>query len=259
MPAVTLGSVIEKLFLTHASGPQEGLLDMVKANYTAYAERHGYQFEAVRGTVDTDGRSSYWSKIVLMREWLSRAKVLLWFDCDLVIRRQDLDIVDEFYPDDFQALCLEYLTNGPSPNPGVWLLRNVDEAHEFLKLLWETGDLPDADLPEQATLGHLLGFSYLPSFTKPVRGSPYLLRTGWLDPRWNCIDLFHPEARLSAHAVHFAGVELVEKAVGIRQQLSRERLPGWIELEDPAWREQVQRPMWERYPHPERAAAPSSQ
>lgn len=247
--------MIEKLFLTHAAGRQEALLDMVKANYGAYAERHGYRFEAARGEVDTAGRSNYWSKIVLLREWLPQVELLAWFDCDIVIRRQDLDIADEFYPDDFQALCLEYIVNGPSPNPGVWLLRNVPETHEFLDLLWETGDLPGAQLPEQATLGHLLGFSYLPHFTKPVTGSPFLLHTGWLDPRWNMIDLFHPEARLAAHAVHFAGVELVEKAVGIRQLISRERLPGWIELEDPNWRGQAQRPIWERFPHPSREPA----
>jgi hypothetical protein len=102
----------------------------------------------------------------------------------------------------------------------------------------------------QATIQKLLGFSYLPSFCKPVFGSPFLPRTGWLDPRWNCLELFNPEGRLLAHAVHYAGLELLEKVVGIRQHITRDRLPGWEELEDAEWVEVAGRPPTERFPHP---------
>ena len=221
-----------KLLITHASGEQEVMLDLVGPNYRAYAARHGYELEVVRGSVDTGGRNRYWSKVALIRERLSKFDMVLWLDCDFVIRRHDLDVADEFYEEDFQALCLGHTPNGIEPNPGLWLVRDVPDAHEFLELMWATGDLPDADLYEQATIQKLLGFSYLPNFCKPVSGSPFLARTGWLDPRWNCLELFNPEGRLLAHAVHYAGVPLLEKVVGIGQHITRDRLPGWNELED---------------------------
>src|SRR3954447_25712199 len=78
-----------KLLITHAAGEQEVLLDIVGANYRAYAERHGYAFEAVRGVVDTGDKNRYWSKVALIRETLPHWDVVLWLDCDFVIRRQD--------------------------------------------------------------------------------------------------------------------------------------------------------------------------
>ena len=248
----------EKLLLTHASGPSESLLSVVEPNYRAYAERHGYHFEAVRGPVDTVGRSEYWSKVRLIRERLASVDVLVWIDGDFVIRSQDRDIADEFYPEDFQTLCMEYHASGPGPNLGLWMLRNVSEAHEFLDLLWETGDLPGAQLYEQSAFAHLLGFSSPPQFSKPVAWSPFLPRTGWLDVRWNNLYLFNPEGRWRAHAVHFAGIELAEKFHLIRSQLEQDRLPGWEELEGTDWVRLARSPTPVRFPHPDAIARPGS-
>jgi hypothetical protein len=239
-----------KLLLTHAAGEQESLLDVVGPNYRAYADRHGYEFEPVRGPIDTGGHNRYWSKVALIRERLRHYEVVLWLDCDFAIRRQALDVAAGFYPQDFQALCIGYTPNGLEPNPGLWLVRNVGEAHEFLDLMWATGNIPDADLYMQATLQKLLGFSYLPSFCKPVSPTRFLARTGWLDPRWNCLELFEPDAGLFAHAVHYAGMEFTDKFVGIRHQITRDRLPGWEALEDPGWVELAELPAPERFPHP---------
>jgi len=240
----------EKLLLTHAAGPAEQLLDVVEPNYRAYAERHGFRLEALRGTVDTHGRTSYWSKVALIRQYLATTDVLVWLDYDFVIRRQDLDMTADFYAEDFQAMCMEYYAAGPSPNLGLWMLRNVPEAHEFLDRMWETGDLPGAQLYEQSTLSHLLGFSYLPSFAKPVAPSKYLGRTGWLDMRWNTLQLFYPELRWRAFAVHFGGMELAEKFFHVRAQLDHDQLPGWQELEGAEWVQIARSPMPARMPHP---------
>ena len=107
---------LRKLLITHAAGEQEVLLDVVGPNYRAYAERHGYAFEAVRGAIDTADKNRYWSKVALIREELARWDVVLWLDCDFVIRRHDLDVADGFYAEDFQALCMGYTPNGWEPN-----------------------------------------------------------------------------------------------------------------------------------------------
>lgn len=242
---------LKKLLLTHAAGPMESLLGVVEPNYRAYAQRHGYELQALRGPVDTGGKINYWSKVALIRERLADVDVLLWLDADFVIRRQDLDISDELFPEDFQAVCMEYHAAGPSPNLGLWMLRNVPEAHEFLDRMWELGDLPGAQLYEQSTFCHLLGFSYLPHFSKPVAGSPYLARTGWLDARWNNLYLFYPEGRWRANAVHFGGIELAEKFFHIRNQLEQDRLPGWEELEGTDWVKIAQSPPPQRFLHPD--------
>src|SRR4051794_12202328 len=243
-----------KLLITHAAGEQEVLLDIVGANYRAYAERHGYAFEAVRGVVDTGDKNRYWSKVALIRETLPHWDVVLWLDCDFVIRRQDLDVATELYAEDFQAICMGHTPNGWEPNPGLWLVRNGPEAHVFLDVMWEAGNLPDAHLYMQATIQKLLGFSYLPQFCKPIAGSPFFPRTGWLTPRWNCFELFEPEASLFAYAVHYAGLVLIDKVVGIRHQITRDRLPGWEALEDPAWVRTAELAAPERFPHPAPAA-----
>jgi hypothetical protein len=184
---------------------------------------------------------------VLFRELLADDVLVLWLDNDLVLRDTRHDIADGFDPADFQALCMEQTPHGPGPNSGVWLLRGCPETRNFLDELWQIGPLPGATLNDQATLAHLLGFSYLPSSTKPIAPSRYLAHTGWIDHRWNMLSVFHPEAPLVARAIHYGGLDLPAKYEHIREQLIRDRLPGFEGLLDPAVVAELTAPA---YPHP---------
>jgi len=219
---------MEKVLCSYATGEQAELLELVAPHYRAFAERHGYQLELRFDEVQLDGRSPHWGKIAFMREILGSTDVCLWVDCDFVLRG-DGDLLAGMLPEDFQGLVMEQTPHGPGPNTGLWALRNCEEAHEFLELVWETGQLPDAKLHDQATVAHLLGFSYLPWITKPVHASPWLAHTGWLDRRWNMISVYHPEAPLVAYGIHYGGMNLAEKRGAIINQLIRGRLPGWEE------------------------------
>jgi hypothetical protein len=212
-----------KRFITYADSSQRGLLSLTAPHFEAYADHHNYEFSPITDAVNTQGRSPHWAKILLLQQHLLEVDVLLWCDCDIVLRAHQLDMADEFHGDDFQALCMENAPQGPSPNTGVWIMRNTPEAHDFLQAVWETGPLPGALLNDQATTAHLLGFSYLPYITKPMYPSPYLARTGWLDHRWNMLTIFHPEAAVTSKGIHFGGMPTASKQVLIEQYLDQMR------------------------------------
>lgn len=236
-----------KLLLTHAAGVQHPLAELARPHLERYACLHGYQLKVAGDEADTDGRPWQWAKIRLLRDALDTAEICLWLDCDVVLRDDHSDVAAGFAAEDFQALCLEQTPHGFGPNTGLWLLRSCAEARDFLDQVWQTGPLPGASLNDQATVAHLLGFSYLPSFTKPVRGSDWLPRTGWLDHRWNMLSIFHPEAPLVARGIHFGGLELEQKQVQMAQQLVRDRLPGWQRCVSPEVAAAIENT---DYPHP---------
>ena len=215
--------------VTHAAGEQRRLLEIVLPHYRAFAERHGYELHVGDDTIETEGRSPHWAKVALLRRLLPSADEVLWVDNDFVLRGQT-DPAAELHRADFQGLCMEQTAHGPGPNSGLWLLRNVDEAHLFLAQLWDRGPIPGARLNDQATLATLLGFSCLPAYTKPVDPSPYLARTGWLDYRWNLLSPLHPEAPWIGKGIHYGGLDLEAKLERIRAQLVSDRLEGWESL-----------------------------
>ena len=238
---------MRKLLLSHANPAQRQLLDLASPHYRAYAQRHGYETRLVMSPLAAGYRTPQWAKIALLRDALADADLCLWLDNDLVLRDQEHDIADGLDDADFQAFCLEQTPHGFGPNSGVWLMRSCPEAKAFLDDVWLTGPLPDATLNDQATIAHLLGFSYLPTFTKPIASSRYLAHTGWLDARWNMLSVFHPEAPLVARAVHYGGLDFAAKYEAMREQLIRDRLPGFETLLDPAVVAELTAP---HYPHP---------
>lgn len=236
----------KKILLVHGSGSQESLLEMVQPHLAAYATRHGYELRASTARVEGSNLAPQWDKIHLVRAALEEAEYVLWVDCDILIRSLEEDILEGMGESDFQALCLESTPHGVGPNSGVWILRNSQRAKEFLDLILATGPLPNATLNDQATIAHLLGYSYLPFQTKLVRKSPWLVGTGILDSRWNMLHVFHAEAPLIAKAIHYGGLTLEEKKIYMKGQLIRDRLPGWQE----AAGEELTKILTQVYPEP---------
>ena len=240
-----------KFLLTYADEKQKPLLDLVKPHYQDYAERHGYHFLAPEAVEDTS-RTPHWQKIKLMQNYLPECKELLWLDCDLVICQPHLDVAADAYAQDFQTLAVEHTRYGLSPNTGLWLLRNNAEAREFLEAVWQRGDLSGTLMHDQATVADLLGFSYPPSYAKPVRGSPWLRHTGWLHPFWNMLYIEHHQALQAARAIHYGGMPMNFKLHLIAQELFNRRLPGWEALpyrEAFYWSNSAGEPVPQHYPH----------
>jgi len=215
-----------KKLITYASAPQQEVLELVKPHYQAWADANDYQLHALT-ECDVGERKPHWAKVMLLCEHLAGSEACLWIDCDFVIRTFD-DVMPDLQDDDFQGLVMEQTPHhGIGPNTGLWLLRNSREAKDFLDLVWKTGPLPDARLNDQATIAHLLGFSYLPDYTRPLNFSPWLAGTSWLPPRWNMLEIFHPEATLIAKGLHYGGSKTDKKLWLIRRQLVQDKLAGW--------------------------------
>jgi len=176
---------------------------------------------------DVGNRSPHWAKVQLLRQQLPDYDFCLWVDVDFVIRSHE-DVLKGLRDEDMQGMVMEQTPHhGVGPNSGLWILRNCVESQQFLDEVWETGPLPGATLNDQATIAHLMGFSYLPDYTRPVASSPWAEKTSWLPLQWNMLEIFHPEAYLVAKAIHFGGLDNKTKLREIKRQLVRDKLPGW--------------------------------
>jgi hypothetical protein len=237
------------LLLSHADRSQSELLDIVSPHYQQFAERNSWQMLLSREEFSFTDRNPHWSKIALLRKLLPEHDYVIWVDCDFIIRSED-NPLDAVKAQDFQSLVMEQTSHGPGPNTGFWILRNCEEAIMFLDELWKCGPLSDATLNDQASLAHLLGWSYLPFQTKPIAPSHWLAHTGWLDYRWNILLALHSEALLIAKAIHFGGMDNKVKAAMITRQLITDRLPGWERYVSDERRRQIKLAA-ERFPHPD--------
>jgi len=220
------------LMLSHASATQHELLDLVAPHYIQFAQARGWDILLDKSDETFADRGPHWHKVRLIKDLLARNDFLIWVDCDFVLR-SEANPLDELRDEDFQGLVMQNDAGGPAPNTGLWLLRNCDRAHRFIERVWEVGQLPDATLNDQATVSHLLGFSYEPAQCKPMRGSEFLAQTGWLDRHWNMLYSNSPEAALVGRGIHYGGAHtmpLEHKLTAISTQLRRDGLAGWEPL-----------------------------
>lgn len=242
---MTYDRPMRRVLLTHGDAFQEPLLALVVPVLAAYADRHGYELHVDRRH-GPGGRSAHWAKVEAMRELLDDSDLLLWVDNDLLLRASSEDVAAHLHPLDDQALCMEQTVHGPGPNTGLWLLR--PSARSFLDAVWDTGQLPDARLHDQATVAHLLGWSYLPHLTRPIAPSAYASRCGWLDPRWNVLVCERERSARTSWGLHYGGMATTVKAALMRQRIIDDRLPGWRALLDAEALATIETTEWE---HPD--------
>jgi hypothetical protein len=175
-----------------------------------------------------DSIQARWGKLGALEEALKRYDFVVWMDADIIICRMDDDIELRLAKDDFQAFVLEQFPaeHRVNPNTGVWAMRAVPEATDFLCDVAAAGQQfgPWAD---QGSIIKVLGWdrgNALYRWCKPGQGSPYLAHTAWLPPGWNQLyidpewdreiyDLIPRVAR--PFALHFAGMTIAEREIAM--------------------------------------------
>jgi hypothetical protein len=219
--------------LVSGAGPRMRsiLRDLALPTFQRYASRWGYSVDIADLPVDgvgADAPAQYakWMKLKLLRAALNVFPMAVWLDADVLIVRDDEDILTHLHPDHFQALALEHVPyeHRVNPNTGVWLIRSCPMAFAFLDAVEKAGPQPGPWADQGAVLA-ALGWdrgdhSYC--WSRPGRGNAFLASTSWLPPGWNqpyldgrCDhDLFNSSAVSYAdrptvaypHALHFMGM-----------------------------------------------------
>lgn len=150
---------------------------------------------------------------------------MLWLDADVLLVRDDEDVIGHLHPGHFQGLVLEQVPaeHRVNPNTGVWLLRGPGAA-DFLDSVDRLGPQPGPWSDQGAVLA-ALGWDRGDGryhWARPGRGSIYLQGTSWLPTGWNQpwigpreeAESFNSGAESYAgrptvarpHAVHFMGL-----------------------------------------------------
>lgn len=187
-------SIRGKVLLTAAGPSMRQILEgYTLPTFRRFAAVHGYEVVVVRHEVDGQGslREVRMLKPRLVREQLDLgAELVLWIDADAMFLRFDADPADLLGPEHFQGLVLERVPSRgrTNPNSGVWLIRNVSGAIEFLESVERIGLQPGEAWADQAAIMRALGWfmgdrDYAGAHAGP--GTPAMLGTALLPLSFN--------------------------------------------------------------------------
>lgn len=207
------------------------LHDLALPTFRRYAGVWGWSVLAQDLPVDGSGadeaaQQAKWFKTRLLRSALVEHPFALWLDADVLLRRDDEDILSHLHPEDFQALVLEQVPaeHRVNPNTGVWLLRSCAQSFAFLDAVEHVGQQP-GPWADQGGVLHALGWDRGDDryhWARPGAGNAFSCRTSWLPPGWNMpylegrsdaesfnsgtvSYLDRPQVR-APHALHFMGM-----------------------------------------------------
>lgn len=163
-------------------------------SFDRYARRWGYDVRAVDlpadgSAADSAAQQAKWAKLRLLREALADHDLVVWFDADVLVVRDDEDIAEHLHPAHFQALALEQVPaeHRINPNTGVWVMRNDIRSFRFLEAVEAAGPQPGPWADQGAVLA-ALGWRRGDEryhWAGPGPGTPALAGTSWLPPGWN--------------------------------------------------------------------------
>lgn len=211
---------MRKALATIGTGPMRGILDLALPSFHRLADAHGY--DVVIGSRNyAEDRPLAWGKVALSRALLAHYDVVLWLDADTVVQRTDIDPLSLVPADAFQAMVQHDGDNSITPNTGVWLLRSGEVSDAFLDAVWSKTEYLNHPFWENAAVLDLLGYSFYPDVSRPVRNSPWLGGTHFLGEEWNVHTMLRG-GHSRGHIKHYAGCSNGERRV----RLLVDRLPA---------------------------------
>jgi hypothetical protein len=170
------------------------VLDQSLHTFRRFGERHEYDV-VVGGEEVIEDRAPAWSKVLLLRKLLERYDYVLWIDADAIILDDSDDPASLLDEGHYQALVRYRYKEEECACTGVWLLRNVDKAIDFLDAVWNGGDGYLRLHPwEQAAAMRLLGYSVDPD--RFIAATEWTEGTLWLGNEWDTIPAFTVKRRL---------------------------------------------------------------
>lgn len=179
-----------------AAGPhmRAALHDLALPTFRRYAQ--AWDWTVVVEDLPADGvgadqaaQGAKWAKLGLLRAALHTHRFALWLDADVLVQRDDDDVLRHLHPADFQALALEQVPSEHrvNPNTGVWLLRSCPQAFAFLDAVEGAGPQP-GPWADQGSVLQALAWDRGDEryrWARPGRGNGFSRRTSWLPTAWN--------------------------------------------------------------------------
>lgn len=122
----------KKALATFGFGAAADLLEVSLPTFRRYAGIHGYDVRVPNE--EEFARPWAWFKVPFLRALIDDGyDAVLWLDADVVIRRYDVDILDEAPPTP-TSVVVHHTADGAVPNTGVWVVRS--EAKRLLEDMW---------------------------------------------------------------------------------------------------------------------------
>lgn len=124
-----------------------------------HAKRHGYT-RITDESVFVPERDATWSKIPLLRKYLPDYDYIMWIDGDVLITNQYRrieDFISLMQPGKFILIGQDF----QGLNAGVFVIRNCQDALNFLAKAWERPELARRLFHEQTAMTDLLNGPYL--------------------------------------------------------------------------------------------------
>ena len=115
----------------------DGLMELTWDNKQKYATKHGYRLFDESDQLDQT-RPASWSKIRAVQRLLKEESCdwVFWLDADTVVMNSDKK-VEQFLPAGDTIDVLLSMDDGGGYNAGVWLVRNSEWTHKFLREWWD--------------------------------------------------------------------------------------------------------------------------
>ena len=184
----------------------------------AYAKRHGHDFACHNLFGE---RPASWMKVLLLHKSLQTYDRVAWIDTDVVVMRDDADILAELPAGQWQGMVEHDTECGMVPNCGVWLV--TQDMIPILTDAWNCGQDINHGWWEQAAILRRMGYAVTDSPHASLDTPTTLYeRTTFLDATWN----HHPRDRRRVEAPRFVHVTQYIDRVGVISELCRRAAPA---------------------------------
>lgn len=155
----------------------EGVMEMVAPNKKSYVKKHGYDFIDASNLLDPS-RPPSWSKILAVKEQISKYDWVFWNDADSAVTNPDIKLEDIIFsvvgdvkPEDMPDFIVTEDVTGV--NAGMFFFRNSDWSRQFLDRWWDQTDFiqpfGQSKSGDNTALKHLINVMDKEEFKRHVR------------------------------------------------------------------------------------------
>jgi hypothetical protein len=184
----------------------------------AYAKRHGHDFACANLFGE---RPASWMKITHLHKSLQTYDRVAWIDTDVVVMRDDADILAELPAGQWQAMVEHDTECGMVPNCGVWVLS--PDMVPVLGEAWNAGHDIHHGWWEQASILRRMGYAVTDSPHASLDKPTTLYeRTTFMAATWN----HHPRDRRRVESPRFVHVTQYADRLGVVRELCGRAAPA---------------------------------
>ncbi len=182
-----------------------------------YCKKHGYDFIEDESIYD-NSRPIPWSKILLIKKYLTQYDYVVWIDGDTIILNLELTL--EKFITDTMPLNIDFLMcrDHNFCNTGVWFLRNTKYVLDIMDEIYKQTDYIYRGEWEQTAFNKLYNDNYNDLQSKCNALPFYECRA------FNCTIY---QYKIGDFLVHLMGLDIIQMLMNEHYPLQKEDEPDW--------------------------------